>query len=152
MGKIPRKSGSEARKRKRYTMQMKHTVYAWRKFKNMRLIDIQKECKETFNLHVADTPRDDLKHICNQCRRQFQDYINLTLHMYWHSWQDEKEIAIQQGLHVADDLEEEDQSLCQPMDQAVLNSVNVSQKMSCYFGFFEYCENYGYEKNISMII
>ena len=63
MGKIPRKSGSAARKRKRYTMQMKHTVYAWRKFKNMRLTDIQKECKETFNLHVADTPRDDLTHM-----------------------------------------------------------------------------------------
>ena len=48
--------------------------------------------------------------------------------MYWHSCQDKKEIAIQQGLHVADDLEEEDQSLCQPMVQAVQNSVNVSQK------------------------
>ena len=33
-------------------MQMKHTVYAWRKFENMRLIDIQKKFKETFDLHV----------------------------------------------------------------------------------------------------
>ena len=117
-------------------MHMKHTVYAWRKFKNMRLTDIQKECKETFNLHVADTPRDDLKYICNQCRRQFQDYINLTLHVYWHSWQDEKEIAIQQGLHVADDLEEEDQS----------NEEDPNTTKDAVFGLFEYCENYGYEK------
>ena len=37
-------------------------------------------------------------------------------------------------------------SLCQPMDQAVLNSVKVSQKMAFYFGLFEHCETNGYDK------
>ena len=32
------------------------------------------------------------------------------------------------------------------MDQAVLNCVKVAQKMSFYFGLFDYCENNGYEK------
>ena len=33
------------------------------------------------------------------------------------------------------------------MDQAVLNCVKVAQKMSFYFGLFEYCETHGYGKD-----
>ena len=153
MGKIPRKSGSEARddskgqRKEVLDEEMKHTVeHATLISKYMARSSRKTEFHKSTN-EARNTPRDDLKHICNQCRRQFQDDINLTLHVYWHSRQDEKEIAIQQGLHVADDLEEEDQSLCQPMDQAVLNCVKVSQKMSFYFGLFEYCETHGYGKD-----
>ena len=31
------------------------------------------------------------------------------------------------------------------MDQAVLNSVKVSQKLSFYYGLYSYCETHGFE-------
>ena len=49
MGKVPRIFGPGGKKRKRYT-----TVYEWRKKDNMELIDIEKKCKEQFNIHAAE--------------------------------------------------------------------------------------------------
>ena len=37
-------------------------------------------------------------------------------------------------------------SLCQPMDQAVINSVKVYQKNTFYFGLFQHCEEHGCNK------
>ena len=54
MGKVPRKNGPGGKKRKRYTMNMKNTVYEWRKKDNMKLIDIEKKFKEQFNIHAAE--------------------------------------------------------------------------------------------------
>ena len=240
MGKTTRKSGSDPKKRKRYTMEMKYQVYTWKKFKNMRLIDIRKKFKETFNMDVAEgtlagfyaanmvkffsktaidrlkvvdvrinpkqrpdilidmegmlarrcnavgrtgipyvcriarllalhifhklvasniydskgqrkeqdkvldeemrhtvehatlirkymakssrrtefhkstkqernTPKDGLKHRCNECNRLFQDDVNLTLQVYWHTCKDRRAIARDQGQHDDEDEDEEEE-------------------------------------------
>ena len=58
----------------------------------------------------ARNSKDDPNHKCNHCDRKFLDDINLTLHAYWHTCQDNKAIARSRGQDVPDYLEEEDKS------------------------------------------
>ena len=76
-----------------------------------------------------------LKHRCNECNRLFEDDVNLTLHLYWHTCNSKRAIARDLGQH--DEDEDDDQS-----DEEDPNTISTAED-----GVFNFKASPGWLKN-----